>query len=140
MKNAAVVTMVVLLTVALGNDAVAGKRFDLGDVKGRYVFSFDGEINGGGPVAASGYLEADGRGNIYMAKRTISSQLGSVTETFTCTLTLDSDGMGSAVCPLDDPRPESPIESFDFVIAQDRQSFQFVGTTPGLVIRGSGHR
>jgi hypothetical protein len=141
MKKAVVMATVVLLSVAVGSDAGADKKFDLSDIKGRYVFTFDGEILGAGPVAAAGYLEADGRGNIYMARRTISSQFGSVPETFTCKVEVDADGMGSAECGLDEPQPGFPeVESFDFVIAKDRQSFQFVGTTPNIVIRGSGHR
>jgi hypothetical protein len=127
--------------MAVGNSAFAGKRFDLTDVKGRYVFSFDGEIVGAGPVAASGYLVADGNGNVYEARRTISSPFGAVTETFTCTVSVDADGMGSVECPLDEPRPGLPsVERFDFVMAGDRQSFRFVGTTPGFVVLGTGHR
>ena len=146
-RSAVAITTTFLIAVAVGNSAFAGKRFDLTDVRGRYLFSFDGEIVGTGPVplpvAASGYLVADGNGSIYEARRTISSPFGVVTETFTCTLTLmvDADGMGSAECELDEARSGMPsIETFDFFIARDRQSFRFVGTTPGLVVSGSGHR
>ena len=141
MRHALAKATLFLIAIAVGTGAIAGKQFDLKDVKGRYVFNFEGEILGAGPVAASGYLVADGRGNIFDAKRTLSTAFGAVTETFTCVVAVDADGMGSAECPLDEPRPGlPPVESFDFVMAQDRQSFRFVGTTPGFIVRGTGHR
>jgi len=145
-STAVAMAVVFLLAASAGSNAVAHRGFDLADVRGRYLFSFDGEIVGAGPVplpvAASGYLVADGNGSIYEARRTISSPFGVVTEAFTCTLTLmvDADGMGSAECELDEAQSGMPsIETFDFVITRDRQSFRFVGTTPGLVVSGSGH-
>ena len=140
-SNAVAEVTMFLVAIAVGNSAIAGKQFDLSDVQGRYAFTFDGEITDVGPVAASGYLVADGNGNIFEAKRTISTALGAVTETFTCVVAVDADGMGSAECPLDEPQPDAPsVEGFDFVIARDRQSFRFVGTTQGFVVTGTGHR
>jgi hypothetical protein len=56
-------------------------------------------------------------------------------------LTVDPDGSGSATCPLDAPQFGFPaIESFDFVIADNAKAFRFVGTTPGMVVVGSGER
>jgi hypothetical protein len=140
-SNAVAKTTMFLFAIAVGNSAIAGKQFGLSDVKGRYVFTFDGEITDVGPVAASGYLVADGNGNIFEARRTISTEFGAVTETFTCEVAVDADGMGSATCFLDESRQDPPpVEEFDFVIARDRQSFRFVGTTQGFVVTGTGHR
>ena len=162
MRTAVAMPVVFLLAATAGSNAVAQKGFDLTDVRGRYLFSFDGEIVGAGPVplpvAASGYLVADGNGSIDEARRTISGPFGVFTQTFRCRVEVDADGMGSARCPLectvevdadgmgsdeclaaaDLDMPS--VETFDFVVARDRQSFRFVGTTPGLVVSGTGHR
>jgi hypothetical protein len=118
---------------------VADKRFTEGDVKGRYGFSFQGEVVGVAPVAATGRMLADGKGNITDAVRTINVGGVPATETFTCTLIVNADGTGSAVCPLDEPAPGfPPVETFDFVIEENGKAFRFVGTTPGIVVLGSG--
>jgi hypothetical protein len=141
MRTESVTAMVFVLAAALGGDAIADNRFGLQDVKGRYVFSFEGEVVGVGPVAATGYLVADGKGNIVDARRTVSINGAPQTESFTCTVTVDPDGMGSAYCPLDDPRPGFPdVETFDFILTKDGQSFRYVGTTLGIVVLGSGQR
>ena len=129
------------LALLVGTDALAGKTYSVKDVSGRYAFSFQGETVNGDPIAAAGYLLADGRGNITEAKRTLSTPYGNFIETFYCTLTVEPDGSGSATCPLDAPQTGLPlIESFDFVIAENAKTFRFVGTTPGMVVVGSGER
>ena len=129
------------LALSVGTDALAGRTYSVKDVSGRYAFSFQGEIVNGGPIAAAGYLLADGKGNITEAQRTLSTPYGNFIETFYCTLTVEPDGSGSATCPLDAPQTGFPlIESFDFVIADNAKTFRFVGTTPGMVVVGSGER
>jgi hypothetical protein len=141
MKAAYVSVATAALALSVGTDALAGKTYSVEDVKGRYAFSFQGELVNGGPIAAAGYLLADGKGYITEAKRTLSSPYGIVNETFYCTLTVDPDGRGSATCPLDAPQKGFPaIESFDFVIADNAKAFRFIGTTPGMVVVGSGER
>lgn len=131
----------VLLFALQLSPALAAKPFSEKDVRGAYAFSFRGEIVGIGPVAASGRMFADGKGNITEAVRTISVQGVPLTETFTCTLAVNADGTGSAVCPLDTPAPGFlPVETFDFVLEDKGRSFRFVGTSPGIVVLGSGLR
>jgi len=119
--------------------ANADKVFSETSVRGSYGFSFQGEIVGIAPVAAIGVLEADGNGNINPASRTININGVPITETFTCTYSVDPNGTGSAVCPIDDPQPGAPpVETFDFVLVNNAKGFQFVGTTPGIVVLGTG--
>ena len=121
--------------------AQADKGFSVADLKGNYSFSFEGQVIGVGPVAAVGAFLADGKGNILEAVRTISINGLSLTETFTCALTVNPDGTGSAICPLDIPAPGAPaVESFDFVLGNKGRTFRHVGTTPGVVVLGSGRR
>jgi hypothetical protein len=62
-----------------------------------------------------------------------------VTQTFTCSLAVEPDGTGSAVCPLDDPLPGAPpVETFDFVLEDKARAFRLVGTTPNILVLGSG--
>ena len=128
----------VLLLFATGK-ANAQKVFSEKSVRGFYGFSFQGEIVGVGPVAAIGALEADGNGNITTASRTININGVPIQQTFTCTYSVYPDGTGSAVCPLDDPLPGAPaVETFDFVLINKAKGFQFAGTTPGIVVLGTG--
>ncbi|MEJ2365811.1 MAG: hypothetical protein P8075_13340 [Deltaproteobacteria bacterium] len=109
-------------------------------VRGSYGFSFQGEILGVGPVAAVGVLEADGRGNITDASRTINISGITFEQTFTCTYSVNPDGTGSAVCELDEPPPEGApaVETFGVVLVDNAKGFRFVGTTPGIVVLGTG--
>lgn len=140
MKNTLVFvcTLMSFLCAQLGT-ALADKGFSVKDVRGNYGFSFQGQIVDVGPVGAVGRITADGDGNVTEAVRTISINGVPVTETFTCTITVDPDGTGSAVCPLDNPIPGSPpVETFDFVLEDKARAFRIVGTTPGIVVVGSG--
>ncbi len=139
MKNTLIfVCLLSFLCIPLGS-TLADKGFSVQDLRGNYGFSFQGQIVGFGPVAAVGSMSADGEGNITEAVRTISINGVHVTETFTCTLTVNPDGTGSAVCPLDNPAPGAPaVETFDFVLEDKARAFRIVGTTPGIVVVGSG--
>lgn len=122
-----------------GGKANADKVFSEKSVRGSYGFSFQGEIIGVGPVAAIGVLESDGNGNIDPASRTININGVPIQQTFTCTYFVYPEGTGSAVCPLDDPPPGAPaVETFDFVLVNKAKGFQFAGTTPGIVVLGTG--
>ncbi len=133
------IVFALLLFIAPFTALMAAKGFSERDVRGAYAFSFDGEIVGVGPVAATGMMRSDGRGNIPDAVRTISVNGVPLTETFTCTLTVNPNGTGTAVCPLDSPAPGfPPVETFDFVLEDKARAFRFVGTTPGIVVLGSG--
>lgn len=141
MKRRLFLVLVAAILVTPVSAVLADKSFTVGDVKGRYGFSFEGEIVGLASVAATGMMVADGEGNITNAVRTISVGGVPITETFTCTLLVNANGTGSAVCPLDAPAPGSPaVETFDFVIEANGKAFRFVSTTPGIVVLGSGAR
>lgn len=130
-----------LSTFTAANAGSSGKEYSVADIKGNYGFSFDGQIVGVAPVAATGAFSADGKGNITSAVRTISVGGVPVTETFTCTLTVNPDGTGSAVCPLDQPAPGFPaVETFDFVLEDNKKAFRMVATTPGVVVLGAGRK
>ena len=136
-----ILTIALLAASTAINAESSGKTFSVADVKGNYGFSFDGQIVGVAPVAATGAFSADGKGNITSAVRTISVGGVPITETFTCTLTVNPNGTGSAVCPLDQPSPNFPaVETFDFVLEDNKKAFRMVGTTPGAVVLGAGRR
>ena len=143
---AKLVGSLVVVTLSLASSAVVladktlTKTFTNRDVKGSYAFSFQGEILGAGPVAATGMFRADGRGHITDAVRTISFG-ATVTQTFTCTISVNPNGTGSAVCPLDEPIQGFPdVETFDFTLEDNAKAVRFVGTTPGFVVLGSGEK
>lgn len=126
---------------AIADEHYKSHKYTLSDVKGRYSFSFKGEIVGVGSVAAVGYIKSDGKGKITEAERTISVLGTATTETFTCTYTINPNGKGSAVCPLDSPAPGFPVEeTFVYVVEEDGNAFRMVGTTPGIVVSGGGHK
>ncbi|WP_455204470.1 hypothetical protein [Kaarinaea lacus] len=134
----------ILLVIASGfTQAYADERnrdrvYTLSDVKGRYAFSFDGEIIGLGPIAATGYIKSDGKGNITEAERTIATVLGPATiETFTCTYDITNNGTGSSTCTLD---ASGAVETFNYVLEDNGKGFRLVGTTPGVILLGGGHR
>ena len=138
MKKPAFALITTLLFLPVST-VLADKSYTVGDVKGHYGFSFQGEVVGVAPVAATGMMAADGNGNITEAVRTITVGGVPVTETFTCSLSVNLNGTGSAVCPLDNPAPGFPaVETFDFVMEQNGKAFRFVSTTPGIVVLGSG--
>jgi hypothetical protein len=116
-----------------------GKTFRDADVEGSYAFSFDGTIIGAGPVAATGVVVADGKGNITSGVRTLNFNGSVVQQTFTCTFSVNPDGTGSAVCPLDNPLPKAPtVETFDFALEDKAKAFRLLGTTAGITVLGSG--
>jgi hypothetical protein len=112
-----------------------GRTFRDSDVEGPYAFSFDGTLIGAGPVAATGVVVADGRGNITSGVRTLNLNGTVAQQTFTCTYSVNPDGTGSAVCPLDTPLPGAPaVETFDFALEDRGRAFRLLGTTAGTTV------
>ena len=141
MKKLGYVIATVALTVLLIGPVSADKSFSVRDVKGRYVFSFQGEVPGVAVFAATGVIVADGKGSITEGVRMITVNGVPSTGTFTCSITVHPNGTGSAACPADNPTPGFPaVETYGFVLSENGRSFRFVGTTQGLVILGSGER
>src|SRR4030095_8079797 len=85
-----------------------GRTFRNADVEGPYAFSFEGTVIGAGPVAATGVVVADGKGNITSGVRTLNVSGFVAQQTFTCEYSVNPDGTGSAVCLLDNPLPGAP--------------------------------
>ena len=141
MRSKIVSLVAVTLILLPAATAWADRAFTLRDIQGSYAFSFQGEIVGLGPVAATGMIKADGRGNITEGMRMMSVNGFSITETFTCTLSVNPNGTGSAECPLDHPVPGfPPVETFGFVLEENVTSFRYIGTTPGATVLGSGKK
>jgi hypothetical protein len=140
--------LVVLLVVSFINSNVGAvddfqrhkeKRFRDADVEGPYAFSFDGTVIGIGPIAATGVVIADGRGNITSGVRTLNFNGFVAQQTFTCKYAVNPDGTGSADCALDNPLPGAPaVETFDFALEKKARAFRLIGTTPGFTVLGSG--
>lgn len=128
------------ISQAVAEDHGGGKKYSESDVKGRYGFSFSGEIIGVGPIAAVGYIVADGEGNIPKAERTMVVLGAATTQSFSCTYTMQASGMGYSECMVDGAPDGTPPEAFDVVMEENGKAFRLVGTTPGLVIVGAGHR
>jgi len=140
-KNPIPLLTIATLSFGIASGAAALRSFSARDLKGSYAFSFHGDIVGLGPVAAVGAFQADGRGNLTDAVRTISVAGLTATQTFHCSLTVNPNGTGTATCPLDDPSPGFPgTETFDFALEEHGDAFRFVGTTPGVVVIGEGER
>lgn len=123
-----------VLLVASLPSATADDVFTNADVRGPYGFSFDGAIVGVGPVAAVGFFVADGNGNLTDGVRTLSVNASVLHQTFTCTYTVHSNGTGSVVCSI--ITGGTGTERFAFVLIDKRREAPFIGTDPGVVVRG----
>jgi hypothetical protein len=141
MKKILFVIVSLALTVFSVNGVFAEKIYTIRDVKGRYVFSFQGEIVGVAAIAATGVLNADGHGRITHGVRMINVNGVPSTQTFSCTIIVDPNGTGSADCLSDNPAPGFPAaESFTFVLHKNGRGFKFIATTAGMVVLGTGER
>ncbi len=139
------VAMTVFIVRAVSADKIfprpEGKIFSERDVRGRYVFSFQGEVVGAAIIAAAGVITADGRGNITDGVRMISVNGVPSTQTFTCSIVVHPNGTGSANCPSDNPAPGFPqIETYNFVLQDNDKAFKFIATMLGTVVLGTGER
>jgi hypothetical protein len=90
-------------------------------------------------AAADGQLEADGKGNISNAVRTLNVAGVVFHQEVSGTYTVNPDGTGSAEFTLItvDPAgiPDS-TETIEFTITDQQSKLQAVGTTPGTVAKG----
>jgi hypothetical protein len=116
------------------------EEFTVGSVRGSYGFSWDGTVGAGTsgavPAAAVGLLVADGEGNFTEAVRTLTVN-GSVSrQTATGTYTVNPNGTGSAVLHVNFGAGPLVTETFEFVIVKGGREAPFIGTNPGVVIRG----
>jgi hypothetical protein len=141
MKKILFVIVSITLAAFSASRVFAEKIFTIRDVKGRYVFSFQGEIAGVAAIAATGVLNADGNGRITHGVRMINVNGVPSTNTFSCRIVVYPNGTGSADCLSDNPAPGFPAtESFNFVLHQEGKGFKFIATTAGIVVLGTGER
>ena len=141
MKKILFVIVSIALTAFSASSVFAEKIFTLRDVKGRYVFSYQGEVAGAAAIAATGVLTADGNGKITDGVRMINVNGVPSTNTFSCAILVYPNGTGSADCLADNPPPGFPAaESFNFVLHKDGRGFKFIATTAGVVVLGTGER
>jgi hypothetical protein len=141
MKKLAWVTATAVLMALLLEPVSASEFFSVRDVRGRYVFSFQGEMPDFAVFVATGVMAADGKGNITEGVRMITVNGVPSTGTFTCSLTVNRNGTGAAVCQPDNPTPGFPVvETYSFVLSENGKRFRFVGTSEGLVVLGTGER
>jgi putative salt-induced outer membrane protein YdiY len=115
-------------------------EFTVADVRGSYGFSWDGTVGAGTsapvPASAVGLLVADGEGKFTESVRTLSLD-GSVShQTATGTYTVNRNGTGSATFSVNFGGGVVRTETFDFVIVNNDREAHFIGTDPGVVIRG----
>ncbi len=113
------------------------REFTVADVRGSYGFSWSGTLGAGTsgavPAAAEGLLVSDGQGNFTDAVRTLSVNGAVLHQTATGTYTVNPNGTGTATLTVSgEPSPET----FEFVIVNNGREAPFIGTNPGVVIRG----
>jgi hypothetical protein len=141
MRKIPFVIVSMVLTALSVQSGLAEKVFTVRDVRGRYVFSFQGEVVGVAAIAATGVLLADGNGNITDGVRMINVNGVPSTQSFSCTIVVFPNGTGSADCLSQNPAPGfPPVESFHFVLQQDGRRFKFITATAGTVVLGTGER
>src|SRR2546430_10421996 len=119
----------------------AEKEFTVADVRGSYGFSWDGTIvppasGSAVPAAAVGLLVADGEGTFTESVRTLSVNGVVSNQTATGRYKVHPNGTGSATFTVNFGSGITRTETFDFVIVNNDREAQFIGTDPGVVIRG----
>ena len=77
-------------------------------------------------------MVSDGEGNFTDAVRTLSLNGAILHQTATGTYTVNPNGTGSARLIVKD----EGVENFEFVIVDNGREAPFIGTDPGVVIRG----
>jgi hypothetical protein len=117
--------------------------FTAADLFGPYGFEYDGSVaspTGFIPLAASGLFVANGT-ETFSGKRTLSLGGQPISQSFTCSYTVNTDGTGHAHCNKMDFSPPSPAdEDFDFTIIDDTDGTVFVVTSPNVVAAGRATR
>jgi hypothetical protein len=141
MKKILFLMVAIALTVFSVSRVFAEKIYTIRDVKGRYVFSFQGEVGGVAAIAAAGVLNADGKGKITDGVRMINFNGVPSTHIFSCMIIVFPNGTGSADCRSHNPPEGFPeAETFNFVLHRNGDGFKFIATTAGTVVLGIGER
>ena len=111
--------------------------FTLLDLRGHYGCAFDGEIVDAGPFAAMSWIDADGATGF--STRTLTLNGTVFQQTGLGTHQINANGTGSATYFISTQSPAGipdTVETFDFVITNDRLNVMFVVTSPGVVAAG----
>jgi hypothetical protein len=117
-----------------------GERiYTAADLFGPYGFEYDGSVaspTGFVPLAAAGRYVADGKETL-SGKRTLGLGGATLSQSFTCSYTVNTDGTGHTHCNKMDFSPPSPAdEDFDFTFVDGTVGTVFVVTSPNVVAAG----
>jgi hypothetical protein len=123
-------------------EARGSRGFSVRDIRGDYSVSFHGEITEGpfvGHVVAVGLGQADGKGNLRVA-RTINLN-GSLVldQTGVCTYSVNKSGAGAANCTFSTSGFPDVQEAYALVIV-DPTEVDYISTTPGTAVLGIGKK
>jgi hypothetical protein len=113
--------------------------FTVKHVVGIYYFAFNGRA-ANASTEAVGVFTGDGNGKLVNGKRHI--KLGTFTyrdQTFTCTLTVATSGLGEAECVLDKPVSGfPPSEKYAFILSDSGHMVNFFSTNSSFNLTGFG--
>lgn len=113
-----------------------GPQYSLRSLQGDHGFTYDGTILGVGPVAASGPIRFDGRGNLSASYATNVNGV-QFRGTFVGTYTVNADGSGSVALQL----PRLGLQAHgDFVLLDEGKGTFFSCTDAGFSITGQTRR
>ena len=113
-----------------------GGSHSLRSLHGEHGFTYDGAILGVGPIAASGPIQFDGRGNLSASYATNVNGV-QFRGTFVGTYTVNADGSGSVTLQL----PRLGLQAHgDFVLVDNGKGTFFSCTDAGFSITGQTRR
>lgn len=113
-----------------------GPCHTLRSLQGSHGFTYDGTILGVGPIAASGPIQFDGRGNLSASYATNVNGV-QFRGTFVGNYTVNPDGSGSVTLRL----PRLGLQAHgDFVLVDDGRGTFFSCTDAGFAITGQTRR
>lgn len=132
--------MLILLAIPLTgvSNSQSGRAFTNKDVRGNYGFSWDGHLSSGpvGPVAAVGFISADGNGNITAVPTLNVTGTFVLQQTAAGTYQVNADGTGTAEFTIFTPGLADTQETFSFVVNRKADNIPFLATAPGVVAQG----
>jgi hypothetical protein len=118
-----------------------GRRCSKRTVKGTYAFALQGNVNGVGPIAASGTTTFDGRGHVSLTGTINTTTLNPVVEgTFEGTYNVNSeDCTGTATFTTPGVFGFTDLH-LKGVILNNGEEIRYLITDPGIVFAGSTAR
>lgn len=134
----------IVLLVGIAPQAGAADKFVDHSFRGSYALGIIGTVVGVGPVAGTGLLTSDGKGN-FVGTETISYGVGPCVLTLTGTYSVNPDGTGTGTAtvtsagggPLCTSGNGSTVD-FSFVLSADK--IKLSETSTGFAILADGDR